>query len=511
MTLERSLLLALANKLDEPGESNAPAAWEQRIPGMFPQHFTNAMSAPHAAIWEWAAGIDADSHPAPFVALWPRGRGKSTHAEAIAVDLGARGKRQYCIYVSGTQDQADTHIRTIAHMMESPTVTRDFPQVGEPKVGSNGGRTWNRRIMTTANGFTVEAVGLNKAVRGQKIDWARPDLIIFDDVDGHDDTAATTLKKLDIITSSILPAGAPNVAVLFVQNVIHADSIAAMLGKPSGDAGSAQFLMDRVISGPYPAVEGLEYEAQPDGEKTRWVITAGTSLWDGYDLSVCEDELNRVGPPAFERESQHNVDEDSPHPLLSAEDFERTRVMDHPPLYRIGIGVDPPGGAGTCGIIVGGKARLRDDWHGYTLEDASTAAGVSPNEWALAVLDAYYRHGADEVYVEINFGGEMVISTLRNAKLYDANQNLLVNGARIAIRAVRASRGKKLRAQPVAVVFQQGRGHHVGHFSALERQWRTYEPDAGMDSPDRLDAEVWLYAGLGLADWEPPKQQPFLR
>ena len=64
---------------------------------------------------------------------------------------------------------------------------------------------WNRRIVQAANGFTVEAVGLNKAVRGQKIDWARPDLIIFDDIDEKHDTPEATKKKAEIITGSHSP------------------------------------------------------------------------------------------------------------------------------------------------------------------------------------------------------------------------------------------------------------------------------------------------------------------
>jgi hypothetical protein len=413
------------------------------------------------------------------------------------------------MYISGTQDQADKHVQTIAGMMTSAAVTQFYPEVGEPRVGKNRSQQWRRDIMTAANGFTVEAVGLNKAVRGQKIDWARPDLIIFDDIDAKHDTDNATKKKIDVITGSILPAGSTNVAVLFVQNLIHQDSIATQLSKPSGETDSAQFLMDRIISGPFPAVANLDYEAQEDGERTHWAITAGESLWAGFSLEDCEREMNRVGPSAFEAESQHNVDADSPHALLTAEDFERTRVMDYPLLDEIGVGVDPPGGTGHCGIIVGGKARLKDDWHGYTLADMTTAAGVSANEWAVTALRAYWLYGADMFFVETNFGGDMAINTIRQAKLYDEDGNLLLDGKRVTIREVRASRGKKIRAQPTAVVFEQGRGHHVGPLPQLERQWRTYEP--GDDSPDRLDAEVWLYTGLGLAHAPVPEQKAFLR
>src|SRR5690606_10318737 len=111
----------------------------------------------------------------------------------------------------------------IARMLESDEVAKHYRNVGKPRVGKNGSRSWNRRTVTTASGFTVEAIGLNKAVRGQKIDWARPDLIILDDIDEKHDTELTTTKKAQVITDSILPAGSANCAVLFVQNLIHAD------------------------------------------------------------------------------------------------------------------------------------------------------------------------------------------------------------------------------------------------------------------------------------------------
>jgi hypothetical protein len=338
-------------------------------------------------------------------------------------------------------------------------------------------------------------------VRGQKIDWARPDLIIFDDVDEKHDTENATEKKETIITDSILPAGSANVAVLFVQNLIHSDSIASRLARTPGTKGAAGYLMGRIISGPHKAVEGLEYAAQKVGDAVRWAITRGQSLWRGFSLEVCENELNRVGPTSFMLESQHDVDVDNPNALMSEADFDRTRVTDHPDLDFVAVAVDPPGGATNCGIVAGGKARVKrrggeQEWHGYTLEDATTEPGVKPEQWALEVLKCYYRNQADAIFAEVNFGGDMVESTIRQTKWRDDRGNIIVDGAKVKIRILRASRGKKIRAQPVATVFQQGRGHHVGRYDKLEKEWRQGQP--GDDSPNRLDAEAWLYNGLDL-------------
>jgi phage terminase large subunit-like protein len=91
----------------------------------------------------------------------------------------------------------------------------------------------------------------------------------------------------------------------------------------------------------------------------------------------------------------------------------------------------------------------------------------------------------------------MAANTIRQLKWTDADGNVIVDGSQVQIKEVVATRGKVVRAEPVATTFQQGRGHHVGHFAELEKEWRQYVPGES-DSPNRLDAEVWAYTGLEL-------------
>lgn len=478
---------------DVAARIDAPEGWRERLPVLFPKFLWHPFSPQHTALWEWATAVTLDSSPRPFVALWPRGRGKSTHAEMVAADLGARGVRHYCLYISETQDQADKHVATIQRMLESTTFGRYYPQVGTPRLGRHGSRTWRRGIMTTANGYTVEAIGLDKAVRGQKIDWTRPDLIIFDDVDAKHDSPAAVERKEKTMTTSILPAAAPGAVILFLQNLIHEDSIAHRLSRPSSDPGAADYLAEREIGGPFPAVAGLTYaaELQEDGS-ARWRITGGRSLWDGYDLDVCESELNIFGPTSFDLESQHNIAADNPAALLTAAVFDRTRVAVAPSLAEIVIGVDPAGGTGGVGIIGVGRALIGSADHGYTIGDFSAAPGASADTWARAVLKAYHVLQADRIVVERNFGGDMVRETIRHATYSDGGA--VVDGRHVRIIEVTASRGKHVRAEPVAVLFEQGRAHHVGRWPELQRQWTRWTP--GEASPDRLDAEVWAYTNL---------------
>jgi hypothetical protein len=229
----------------------------------------------------------------------------STSAEVAVVALGVRGRRKYCLYVRETQDQADKSVANIASLLESDAIARYYPEHASRQTGKYGNsRGWRREQLRTAGGYTVDALGLDTAARGIKVDEQRPDLIIFDDIDGKNDSPATTKKKLETITHSILPAGSQDVAVLGIQNLIIAGGIFTQLAE-----GTADFLVDRIVSGPFPAVDGLEYEWQADPRSgvRRAVITSGTATWEGQNLATCQKQIDTFGLSAFLKECQHRV------------------------------------------------------------------------------------------------------------------------------------------------------------------------------------------------------------
>lgn len=174
--------------------------------------------------------------------------------------------------------------------------------------------------------------------------------------------------------------------------------------------------------------------------------------------------------------------------------IDATRVAVAPLLSRIVIGVDPSGsdGAGgdSQGIVVVGEGQ--SDRHAYVLEDAT--ARRSPGAWGAEVVRLYKKWNADCVVAEANYGGAMVQSTINNA---DPN---------VKVKLVTASRGKHVRAEPVASLYEQ-RGdvppqmHHVGHFPELEEQMTFFTTDGyqGSGSPDRADALVWAATELKIA------------
>ncbi len=168
--------------------------------------------------------------------------------------------------------------------------------------------------------------------------------------------------------------------------------------------------------------------------------------------------------------------------------IEQHRVRSAPELTRIVVAVDPPVTAtatsDACWIVVAG---LGPDGRAYVIADR-TLQGRVPNVWARAVVAAYQDFDADRVVAETNQGGDLVVELLR--QIDDS----------VPVTKVHATRGKWLRAEPVAALYAEGRVAHVGPFDALEDQMCAFGADglASGKSPDRLDALVWALTDLML-------------
>lgn len=313
--------------------------WRLWLAALFPGHVARGFGRHHENYWDWHWPIEPDSDPRPYVGLWPRGGGKSTGAELGAAAFGLRGKRTYVLYVRDTQDRADDSVQNIGSLLESEAVAERYLDHSRPRVNKLGDRSgWRRNRLRTAGGFTVDALGLDVAGRGVKLEDQRPDVIIFDDIDGRHDSAQQTEKKIATITDSLLPAGTDNVAVIFIQNLIIPNGVASQLAD-----GQANFLSGRIVSGPHPAVEGLvtELKAWPNG-RPRYVIVDGEPVWQGQDLAACQRLLDEIGLSAFLRECQHVV-EDAPGGMFDHLDFRRCRWAEIPwaALERTAVWVDP--------------------------------------------------------------------------------------------------------------------------------------------------------------------------
>ncbi len=178
--------------------------------------------------------------------------------------------------------------------------------------------------------------------------------------------------------------------------------------------------------------------------------------------------------------------EDVPGALWTLAQIDRLRVGVHdlPEMQRVVVAIDPAvsstDDADETGIVCCG---LGADSRGYVLDDAS--GRYSPDGWARAAVDLHRQQSGDRIVAEVNNGGDLVEHTLRTV-----DQS-------VPYRKVHASRGKRVRAEPIAALYEQGRVHHVGRLDALEDQMCNWTPESA-DSPDRMDALVWALTDLML-------------
>lgn len=166
-----------------------------------------------------------------------------------------------------------------------------------------------------------------------------------------------------------------------------------------------------------------------------------------------------------------------------------------PQFVRVIVAVDPQKELGEAaaetGIMVVGKDS---EGKGYLLEDLSING--SPEEWGRAAVMAFDDWAGDNIVYEANQGGEMVAAVLRQAAK-SLKEDKMRNADFVPLKAVHATRGKYVRAEPVSQLYEQGKIHHVGFFPELEDQLCEYTPDGNMGySPDRMDALVWGFTEL---------------
>lgn len=218
------------------------------------------------------------------------------------------------------------------------------------------------------------------------------------------------------------------------------------------------------------------------------VVTTATTWQNEANLAPAflQDITARYhGTRLGRQELEAALVEDADGALWQREWLERSRVETAPPLARVVVAIDPAVSRGATasdtGIVVAG---VSDDGHVYVLDDRS--GQFTPDGWARRALAVYHEYTADELIVEANQGGDLVLHTLRTVD------------ATVPIRLVHATRGKRVRAEPAAALYEQGRVHHVGALPELEDQLCLWEAAAGDASPDRLDALVWAITALAV-------------
>lgn len=233
------------------------------------------------------------------------------------------------------------------------------------------------------------------------------------------------------------------------------------------------------------------------------IVTKGSTNENRHNLA--ESFIRRIyrryeGTRLGRQELEAELLDDAPGSLWKRTQLEAIRVRRYPELTRVIIGIDPQGKKSerelaaiaedlsgsrrATGIVVAGRGV---DGLCYVLDDL-TIDGL-PAEWATRATTAYHRWEADRLVAEINHGGDMVRHTISTTD------------DTVPVRLVTASRGKYIRAEPVSMLYEQGKVRHVGSFAALEDQMCSMTPDGliGGGSPNNLDAMVWAITDLMLS------------
>lgn len=197
--------------------------------------------------------------------------------------------------------------------------------------------------------------------------------------------------------------------------------------------------------------------------------------------------------------------DENPNALFSDVTIDKWRVLDGkvPEMVRIVVAVDPSGSDDidnidndAIGIVVAG---LGTDGNAYLIEDCTVKVG--PATWGKIATDAYDRHQANIIVGEDNYGGAMVKHTIQTAK------------RGVPYKAVKATRGKAVRAEPISALYEQGKVRHVGYFRELEGELTSFSTIGyiGESSPNRADALVWALTELFPGIVAPKQERPAVR
>lgn len=176
--------------------------------------------------------------------------------------------------------------------------------------------------------------------------------------------------------------------------------------------------------------------------------------------------------------------ENNENALWNLKMLDDLRVKEYTSFARVVVAIDPAvtsnENSDLTGIVVAAKG---EDGHYYIIDDLTLLG--KPSEWATKAINAYHQYKADRIIAEVNNGGDLVEDVIRNI---DNN---------VSYKKVSATRGKILRAEPIAALYEQGKVHHIGTFSKLEDQMCNFAgSDIRQKSPDRLDALVWALTEL---------------
>lgn len=268
---------------------------------------------------------------------------------------------------------------------------------------------------------------------------------------------------------------------------------------------SAQDLWDQLIFGlrlgqhpqalvtttprPLPIIRRMLAEDSTAITRGKTLDNAGNLAPGSVQAMIERYQGTRLGRQELDGEMLDDV----PGALWTRTMLDANRMADAPEMARVVVAIDPSGTNGDdegddVGIVVAGRGV---DGRGYVLADVTCK--LSPDGWARRAITAYHQHQADRIVAERNFGGAMVAAVVRSAD------------RSVPYKEVTASRGKAVRAEPVAALYEQGRITHLPGLADLEDEMVLMTPGGymGEGSPNRVDALVWALTEVMLTHVRP--------
>lgn len=371
------------------------------------------------------------------------------------------------ISCSYSADLASRMNRDVQRIIDSPEYHRVFP---ETTLNSTNIRTTSRgNYLRNSDIFEIvgntgvyRSAGIGGGITGMGMDFG----IIDDPIKNRDEAISHTYREKvwEWYTSTFYTRMEKGASLLLTMTRWHEDDLAGRIlahAKHTGEEWT-------VINFPAIAEESKSFDDPRE---------SGEPLWPGkYTSSQLDEIRNVLGLYQWLALYQQR-----PTPIEGGmwkyDTIDANRVQEAPDnLIRITVGVDPAvsanDGSDETGIVVAGADPFG---HFYVLDDASLKG--SPHAWGVAAISVYQTRIADVIVGEVNNGGDLIEANLRNI---DRN---------VPFKAVHASRGKQIRAEPIAALYESGRVHHVGIFPRLEDQMCRWVP--GEKSPDRMDALTW--------------------
>lgn len=470
-----------------------------------PRALSRRFAPEHEQFWQWVWGIEPGVRPESLAVCMPRGRGKSSSMELAAAMLLAHGRRRFVWYVSKTQQLADAHVEAIAAIIESDEFSSRYPYM-RPKLGKYGNQKAWRRQRIMAEGpdgipVTVEAVGLETGTRGVKAEFQRPDLVVGDDLDDQSDSHQVVLRKLATLTQAVIPAGSDDAGLVFVQNLVHANSLMRRVIEPDAFDPDERWMARAKVIGPTVAVENCRIEILPDTShpgRTRPTIVAGTASWEGQPLDQMQDLLDRVGVRSFMTEMQNSVQARAGG-IFSHVTFRHCTQDDIPwkDVVTTVVAVDPAvtehDGSDATGIQVDCITENGEIYRLYSWERRASPTNAVKE----AILKAL-EYRASAILIETNQGGLTWTSVFKEAYAELERRGEIPDDwhrpSTVFVK-VGSNRSKVERAQAMVPDYERGVIIHVDNESTALLESALYrfpltEPD------DLVDSAVHAHAYL---------------